>query len=186
MGFVARLFHPRKDEVRPALEILVFAAAAEQGRVMSRVDILQLSRLDVKAAHPCGDEHLGGIRLTQLPVRGLKHLVDRLALRGDTLDRGARRHHEQRRGNAFSRYIGDQKGDRVAARKEEIVKIAAHLFGGAHLRKEVEFAVSRERREHTRQGARLDGARQRELVVDPLGFRFNIPFQRAHGGVDVL
>ena len=139
---------------------------------MTGVGTYHLARRQLQDTQPYRDEHFLRVMLTNTLINHTKHLsgrsviMDRELIQEDLGD-----HHKQRRGNALTGYIGDHNAEMILIDQEEIIEIAADLFGGYHGSIDVKILTFGERGECIRQRIRLDRLRQGQLRTDTLLLR---------------
>ena len=136
---------PERDARAPALPGPNTIMADERG-IVPCVDELDVARLVVEHADPCGHEHARVVALADLAV-GARDSFSKIPHIGEVgLDLGFRLHHEEGGGNPLARDIGNDEAelgragflDIVLADKEEVVEVASDLTCGIHACKDVE------------------------------------------------
>ena len=128
----------------------------------------QLTVAHIEDAQPYRDEHLLAVFGADQPVDLREYLRRAVTAHALGRDNALSHHHEHSRRDTLAGYVGDHYGEMIVINKEEIVEVAAHLFGGDISSIDIELVSVGERREDVGQHIRLYLAGERELGADAL------------------
>ena len=151
---------------------------------MACVSALYLPGDEVYDAQPDGYKHLGVVAFTQCIIGTEENFGRCLSGVGQTANCRFGPHHKQRRRNSLAGNIRDDERKLILFHKEDVIKVAADLFGGIHCC--VDFEVMTRDCEILRQRGLLDAAGKLQFLLNTFFRRVDVSFQNVDCLVDVV